>query len=514
MAVISLAELEAIVDTSGIAEPIEERMPSGGRPRQLPVHTLIVGILLAIADDRPAHLTRVHQALVSLPDNDRRRLGIVTSTPHGDHLVTYRQVERTFASMIATIDPSPVPSFRGLDVDDRAVHLARARAGIDTDRLETRLAAFADALIEASIPDIHKHTSTSVAVDWTDHASWARPTDRDAVAVDPDASWGHRNTNTPGTKDGVFFGYYSQAVTTIADEGGPTVPELIRRVVLHPCNIDPPTALVAALQRMHHADISIGDVLADSGYAHRVADRWATPLRHLGARLIQDLHPHDRGPKGTHQGAVLANGNLYCPATPTSLLQLGPLARGATDDDIAAHDTHTIELSRYKLGRLTADDTDGYHRVGCPASAGKLRCPLKPDSMTLGFDHPEILNPPGGTAPCCAQASITVPPSVNAKTRQKHDYPSRAHRLSFARRTSAERSFSTLKDPATTDTRRGWCRFLGRTKNLVVLACAAVVRNLRVLASFQHRQADQTRRLAAGHAPRTRKRRRAAAPTP
>ena len=29
-----------------------------------------------------------------------------------------------------------------------------------------------------------------------------------------------------------------------------------------------------------------------------------------GAQLVQDLHPHDRGPKGTHDGAIIANGNL------------------------------------------------------------------------------------------------------------------------------------------------------------------------------------------------------------
>jgi hypothetical protein len=37
----------------------------------------------------------------------------------------------------------------------------------------------------------------------------------------------------------------------------------------------------------------LGDVLADSGYAHRDATAWAIPLRAAGASLVQDLHPHD-----------------------------------------------------------------------------------------------------------------------------------------------------------------------------------------------------------------------------
>jgi hypothetical protein len=62
--------------------------------------------------------------------------------------------------------------------------------------------------------------------------------------------------------------------------------------------------------------------LADSGYAYRVPETWALPLRQLGANLIVDLHPNDRGPNGTHMGATCANGRLYCPATPRPLLGL------------------------------------------------------------------------------------------------------------------------------------------------------------------------------------------------
>lgn len=511
----TLAELEAVVDASGVATVLEVAMPTGGRPRQLPVRSLLVGILVALDDDRPAQLTRVHQALVGLPSADQARLGVVAPTRRGPHPLTYRQTERTFNTMVATMDPTPVPSFAGVDQAERGPHLEAARAGVDAPRREARLVAVCEALVEASVAEAHKQDSTSVAVDWSDHASWARPAGPEEVPSDPDASWGHRNTNTPGTKDGLFFGYYAQAVTTVADEDGPPVPELVRRVSLDSPRVDPPTVMATTLVRMHRAGTIMGDVLADSGYAHRVAERWASPLRRIGARMIQDLHPQDRGPKGTFAGAILANGNLWCPATPAPLLDLGPLARGAGAEQVAAHDGATEELARYKLGRISADDADGYHRVACPAAAGKLRCPLKARSMVLGFQRPEVLTPPAGEPPrCCAQASVTVPPSVNAKTRQKHDYPSRAHRRSYARRTAAERSFSTLKDAASTDTRRGWCRLLGRTKNLLALACAAVVRNVRVLASFQRRQADAARRAAAGQRPLARSRRRTEAPAP
>ncbi len=254
--------------------------------------------------------------------------------------------------------------------------------------------------------------------------------------------------------------------------------------------------------------LPLSDVLDDSGYAHRDAGAWAIPLRAAGAQLVQDLHPNDRGPRGTHEGAIIANGNLYCPATPKPLLQLGPLAPAASPEDTAAHDQQTAELAKHKLGRISADDADGYHRVTCPAAAGKIRCPHRPGSMRLDRNRPEILTPPEHPPACCAQQTITVPPAVATKTRQKHDYPSKEHRRSYARRTSAERTFATIKDPAATSIARGWCRLMGVTPLSLWLACLLAVRNQRILDAYHARQADNDKRAAAGLPPRTRKRRR------
>ena len=254
--------------------------------------------------------------------------------------------------------------------------------------------------------------------------------------------------------------------------------------------------------------IPLGDILDDSGYSHRDADAWALPLRAAGAQLVQDLHPSDRGPKGTHEGAVIANGNLYCPATPRSLLELGPLPRGATKEQAAAHDAKTAELARHKLGRLTRDDADGYHRVACPAVTGKIRCPLRPASMRLDRDRPEILKPPEHPQACCTQQTITVPPDVLAKTAQKHDYPSAAWRRSYARRTGAERGFATAKDPASNTIARGWCRLMGLMPLMLFVTTLLVVRNQRTLAAWNARQEENARRAASGLPPKTRRRRR------
>ena len=149
----------------------------------------------------------------------------------------------------------------------------------------------------------------------------------------------------------MFYGYYLSAATMVAEEHGQAIPELARRMTLCSCHLDPARALAAVLLAMAAAGIALGDIIDDSGYAHRAAEAWAIPLRAAGAQLIQDLHPSDRGPQGTHQGAIIANGSLYCPATPRPLLELAPLPPAATAEDTAAHAQQAAELSRHKLGR-------------------------------------------------------------------------------------------------------------------------------------------------------------------
>jgi hypothetical protein len=61
----TLARIEDFIDTSGVAPRIEALRPAGVRHRQLQVRTLLTGMLLAMADRRPACLTEAHAALTA-----------------------------------------------------------------------------------------------------------------------------------------------------------------------------------------------------------------------------------------------------------------------------------------------------------------------------------------------------------------------------------------------------------------------------------------------------------------
>src|ERR1700722_20032870 len=139
---IPLPVLEDIIDRSGVAPRTELLLPIGVRARQLAVRTLLLGMLTVLADHRPAHLTRVHQALTSLPEDDQRRLGVIADWKRGPHQLTYRQTERTFGLVARAL---------GKDEPD----------GLPADPLQR----ICDDLLEASVPEEYGDASRSLAVD-------------------------------------------------------------------------------------------------------------------------------------------------------------------------------------------------------------------------------------------------------------------------------------------------------------------------------------------------------------
>jgi hypothetical protein len=261
---IPLAAFEEIIDASGVAARIEAMLPAGVRPRQLKVRTLLAGMCLAAADHRPAHLTRVHQALTALGEGDQRRPGVIADWKNGPHQLTCRQTERTFglvADALGKDEPDGLPS--------------------------GPLQAVCDDLLEASIAEEFKDGGgRSLAVDWTDLESFSRPPPRGTSdCADPEASWGHRKNNLLRSQDELFYGWYLSAGIMMPEENGPAIPELARRATVSSCRHDPVRAFVPVLTALPGQGIPLGDILDDPGYAHRDA-AWAIPLRAAGAQLV------------------------------------------------------------------------------------------------------------------------------------------------------------------------------------------------------------------------------------
>ena len=303
---IPLAALEAVVDASGAAPAIEALLPAGVRDRQLTARTLLTGMLLVLEDRRPAFLTEVHAALIALPQPDQARLGVTVTWKTGPHQLTYRQVEHTHrlvARALSKDNPDGAPS------DD--------------------LQAVCDRLLEASIPARHKQASRSLAADWTDVESWSRPrgtappnaptpkhlgTPQRPTCPAPRASCSSAITcRSPS---------WSATRTARRPRTGPPDDRLLLRPrpCPRPCRRPAAHARRRHPARRHHRRLRLRPPRRRS-LGH--------PAPAAGAQLVQDLHPHDRGPRGTHEGAVIANGSLMgiWQATATRSWAASPRAR-------------------------------------------------------------------------------------------------------------------------------------------------------------------------------------------
>ena len=358
---IPLPVLEEIIDRSGIAPRIELLLPIGVRARQLLVRTLLLGMLIVLADHRPAHLTRVHQALTTpargRPAAARRGRGL---------------------------EARPAPAH--LPADRAHLRPGRGRAGQGHPRRAALQPSqrICDDLLEASIPDEFKDASTSLAVDWTDVETFSRPPPRGTSdCADPEASWGHRSGGGPGQDSELFFGYYPSAATMMRDEHGPPVPELARRMTVCSCRHDPARALVPVLTAMpearHPARRHPGRLRLRPPRRRRLG-RPAPPVRRAAgpgpapARPRPPRHP----PRRHHrQRQPLLPGHPphaagTRPARPRRHPGPGRRPRPADrrDRPLQARPDHQRRRRRLPPG-------------ACPAAMGKIRCPLRPASMRL-----------------------------------------------------------------------------------------------------------------------------------
>src|ERR1700683_2231943 len=123
---------------SGVPEMLEAWMPNTGRPRELSPREILFGMLVAIDEDRVAHLTAGHEALFD-------------SEPGRYKSVTYRQFTNTHQVMIRAIDPSPCPSYKGVPEDHRLAHLLSHRSEVDQVLAVLRFEIVTDALLDASV---------------------------------------------------------------------------------------------------------------------------------------------------------------------------------------------------------------------------------------------------------------------------------------------------------------------------------------------------------------------------
>jgi len=467
--VISHAQVRETIDwldRSGVASDLEAvlRPTRRGRPRQLTVRALLVGIKLAIDTAKTSCLTDVHGVLVKqLHHRDQAELGIVHMLT--GEVVSLYQVRRLFASLTSKLE---TPTASGSP--------------------PVELQSILDRLLDATMtPGVTHHGS--YAIDGTGIWSWSRGKKRSDTSADSDARWGYK-TAKAGTQE-QYFGYELHALVRVNSQyqDRRDVPTLAERIVVVPASTNCVTAVLPTIAALQEKTSAVREVVADRGYSYKV--NWGHELYALGIEPVLDLHQTQYGPRGTHAGARIITGVPHCPATPTGLDTIKRPERLADSPEVDEFVAMISRREQWAFRRINTADRTGKERYECPARAGKVRCPLVKPSMTRPLALPTVSHPPVDNPPsCCTQRTITLPGDIDAKSRQRHYWGSRDWITAFARRSRAEGWFGNVKNNNTEGLTRGAFRVMGLAKTSLMLGIFAAATNLRLLRLWTTRQED------------------------
>jgi hypothetical protein len=464
-------EAVAWADRTGVAPAVESLLrPTGrGRPRQLTVRALLVGLKLSVDLAKTACLTDVHRMLTEgLPDHVQAELGILDRRTR--RRVSLPQVRRLFTTIAGKLDPSP--------------HAPGSSAG-ERARRQGALQDVLDGLLAATMPAGVQHNG-AYAVDGTGTWSWARGKHRGEPTADPDAAWG-RKTSKSG-KEEAYFGYELHAIVRANPLNcpGDATPCLAERIVVSPAATNCATAVLPVIRGLREQGHRIREVIADRGYTYKT--NWTRELFALDIDPVLDLHATQYGARGGHAGSRVVAGVPHCPAMPAAFDTIGRPERLAGSRALEEFVDDIERREKWSFRRVAGPDSTGKERYECPARAGKLRCPLHMPSTLLPLALPKVSAPPADPPACCNQRTITVPGDIDAKSRQRHYWGSRDWIKSFSRRSRVEGWFGNLKNETTEALNRGTFRVMGLCKTSLMLGIYAAATNLRLLRRWAARR--------------------------
>jgi len=386
-------------------------------------------------------------------------------------VVTLPQVRRLLGAIQAKLDPS-----------------AHGNA-LPATLLDTRamtLQGLLDRMLAATMPVDVTHGG-SYAIDGTGTWSWARGKRRGTPSADLDARWGVKTHKSGKTE--AYFGYELHALVRInlVTQPGESTPCLAERIIVVPASSPPTTPVLAALGRLRAEGRPLIDVVADRGYSYKLD--WTPGLLNLRIDSVLDLHATQYGARGTHQGARIVTGVPHCPAMPEMFDHIPRPERLAGGDALDAFVADIDRREQWAFRRVAGPDLTGKERYECPARAGRLRCPLHAGSMAAPLATPTVQSPPPAEeAPtCCKQRTITMPGSVDTKSRQRYYWGSRQWISAFSRRSRVEGWFGNLKNDSREALNRGAFRVMGICKTSLMLTVFAAATNLRLLRAWARR---------------------------
>lgn len=450
----------ALIDNSNLApflnQAIENAAVKSGRPRELPVRTLLIA-LAHLSTTGTMHLSRIPAMLNGLDPQSKINLGITRANG-----VTRRQVENLYNLICEVLEDADLARF-----DE-----------------------FCDKLTEASLPP-EVSASKSIAIDSTDIDSWGRDRrprpNRARRNTDPDARWRRKSKDNPWKR--AVFGYELTTAVVVPEINGPSVPLAARRIRFRAAGVRTVEMGVQVARGCHAAQGGLNDVIADRLYsASNTGMEFALPMRALGASPVIAMQQRQLGVLNTVHGALIIDGQPFSPATPLALRVITPPAVGAPAADYIAYQQQIALRSIYAMVPHGAPRADGSQVFKCPAAAGKILCPLQASPANSAPGLMPALSAPASVAPnsVCSRKYTTFQ-AVDIPLAQRDLHGSHKWFVSWSRRSLVEGFYGNLKNEACENLNRGTIRVRGLVKTGLLVAFAVASANIRLHTAFLNR---------------------------
>lgn len=523
-----------VVDQSGAVDMIDAILRGGkkkaGRPSPLSTRTLLIGMLLSAYSGDGLILTSIYRILtLDIPIDKQLDLGVrssITSDPLFAQDTIDRAVNRIIkalqfgqgaasdltdeqreerqhqllsvinAMIDVTLEPIPITSTLSIDTtsvwafgrnpgkkDVAAVResIAELRATgnhEEADNLQRQL----HMMIKESASSTKRRGNVATLDD-------AQVQDFKVYAqgYDPDAR-SSAKTGKDGTPEWVY-GFDVHATVRTVNPGDPhtSVPNLVERVVVSPAGRDLIRSSQLLITSAPAVDLT-RTILGDRAYSNLVEDNWYFFLAEHGYEQAVDMREDNQAWTDV-DGMRVTAGSCHCPSTPDHLEKI-PRPNFGADEEFCE-----LVAERQQYAAYVKESTPTQRRLVCPALAGQVRCPLRPETLALPVELPLIENPPHkDTAPAiCTQQSVTVHannPNARARLWQRHYWGSRKQIQLYNARTSIEQKFSRVKDRHGTNMSKGFVRVAGLTAMTLAVGLVFIASNVRDLETWANRHAD------------------------
>lgn len=464
-----------LVDSSGVAGTLAEWMKAdqehrGGRAASLSTRAVLIAWVSIAMAREPLHMTRVAEVLsVRLTPEAADVMCVPREFAEVNDLHMYERVNRATKRIMDVLDFKPLETRqRRLTKAEWDAHLEQRL--IDEDRNEERRRRMFRFANDLSLPTLVRRDKVSVSIDATFMSSFGRGMGNakrkaqkpdEKVISEPDATWYIRTYESEDSKAAIRksgFGWEYELAAIISND--PAFPRAVPHIVIgfnqHPAGTESNPRAREIFEDIIDRGLGINYAVGDQAYfpgAH--AEMLQNYLRTNGAKLVmkyaKSQDDREANGEGTIQaekhGAILVEGQWYCPALPSILRAAVVAYQKALSDDRknpklsraeraaravehrARLDAQVKERERWEMRPKESPDERGDYPMRCPASGPSrtLECPLKPAQRPLknGKVALPVLHPPKSPGKCCTNGtSVKFHINDGGKYEQHHRYKS------------------------------------------------------------------------------------------